>query len=46
MIMRAVRMLCHPRCRRTVLGLHGMDTSTPEARAAFLDKVERVMGRL
>jgi putative NADPH-quinone reductase len=40
-ILRALRMLCARRCRRTWLALYGMDTSTPEQRAAFLTHVER-----
>jgi NAD(P)H dehydrogenase (quinone) len=45
-IMRAVRLLCDRRCRRMWLALYGMDTSTPEQRAAFLATVADRMGRL
>jgi putative NADPH-quinone reductase len=42
-IMRAVRILCRRRCRRTVLGLYGMDTSTPAQRERFLHTVTDTM---
>jgi putative NADPH-quinone reductase len=42
-IMRAVRILCHRRCRRTVLGLYGMDTSTPAQRERFVHEVTDTM---
>jgi NAD(P)H dehydrogenase (quinone) len=45
-IMRALRMLCRRRCRRTWLALYGMDTSTPEQRDAFLSIVTARLGRL
>jgi len=45
-ILRALRMLCARRCRRTWLPLYGMDTSTPEQREAFLAHVERELGAL
>ena len=45
-IMRALRLLCARRCRRTWLGMYGMDTATSEARQAFLDRVGRRMARL
>jgi NAD(P)H dehydrogenase (quinone) len=45
-IMRALRLLCARRCRRTWLGLYGMDTATSEARQAFLDRVAKRMARL
>ena len=44
-IMRAVRILCHRRCRRTVLGLYGMDTSTAADRERFLRVVAEAMRR-
>jgi putative NADPH-quinone reductase len=44
-IMRAVRILCHRRCRRTVLGLYGMDTSTAADRERFLREVTEAMRR-
>jgi len=46
MLMRALRMLCARRCRRTWLGLYGMDTSTDDERATFLDRVVEHMSRL
>jgi NAD(P)H dehydrogenase (quinone) len=45
-IMRALRVLCSRRCRRTWLALYGMDTSTPERRAAFLAVVTTRLSRL
>ena len=45
-IMRTLRTLCSRRCRRTWLGLYGMDTSTPAQREAFLARVEARMARL
>jgi NAD(P)H dehydrogenase (quinone) len=45
-IMRALRMLCGRRCRRTWLALYRMDTSTPRQRAAFLATVSSRLGRL
>jgi NAD(P)H dehydrogenase (quinone) len=46
MFMRALRMLCARRCRRTWLALYGMDTATAEARRQFLDRVADRMARL
>jgi putative NADPH-quinone reductase len=45
-IMRALRLLCARRCRRTWLGMYGLDTATNEARQAFLDRVATRMARL
>lgn len=45
-VTRTVRVLCHPRCRTSWLGMHSLDTSSDEARAAFLDRVESTMGGL
>jgi NAD(P)H dehydrogenase (quinone) len=45
-IMRALRLLCARRCRRTWLGMYGMDTATNEGRQAFLDRVAKRMARL
>jgi NAD(P)H dehydrogenase (quinone) len=39
-VMRCLRILASPRCRRTWLGLYAMDTSTEADRAAFLRRVE------
>ena len=46
MLMRALRLLCARRCRRTWLALYGMDTATGDTRRAFLDRVAKRMGRL
>jgi putative NADPH-quinone reductase len=45
-LMRALRLLCARRCRRTWLALYGMDTATSDARREFLDRVARRMARL
>jgi putative NADPH-quinone reductase len=45
-ILRAVRTLCGRRCRRTWLGLYGLDTSTDAQRRAFLAGVTVRMSRL
>jgi NAD(P)H dehydrogenase (quinone) len=45
-ILRALRMLCARRCRRTWLALYGMDTSTPAQRDAFLARVERELSQV
>jgi NAD(P)H dehydrogenase (quinone) len=45
-ILRALRMLCARRCRRTWLGQYGMDTSTRAQREAFLARVERELSWL
>ena len=44
--MRALRMLCARRCRRTWLALYGMDTATAAARQQFLARVADRIGRL
>ncbi len=38
-ITRTVRLVCAKRCKTTWLGLHQLDTATPEARTEFLDRV-------
>lgn len=38
-INRTVRLVCARRCRTTWLGLHQLDTLSPEDRAEFLDRV-------
>ena len=38
--------MCHPLARTTWLALYGLDTTSPERRAAFLDRVERRLARL
>jgi NAD(P)H dehydrogenase (quinone) len=45
-LMRALRLVCARRCRRTWLALYGMDTATGDARRAFLDRVAQRMARL
>ena len=45
-VMRGLRLLCHPLCRSSWVALYGMDGATPERRAAFLDRVERRLRRL
>lgn len=40
-IMRGIRPLCHARCRTFWLGHYRMDSSTPESRRTFLDRVAR-----
>lgn len=43
---RAVRLLCHRFARTTWLAMYNVDRSTDADRKAFLDRVERRMGRL
>ena len=43
---RSLRSMCHPLARTTWLALYGLDTASPERRAAFLDRVERRIARL
>lgn len=45
-ITRALRMSCGWRTRTSWLGLYSIDTSTPEQRAAFLDRVEQTVAKL
>ncbi|MFN0091318.1 MAG: NAD(P)H-dependent oxidoreductase [Acidimicrobiales bacterium] len=45
-IARSVRLVTHPRCRTTWLGLHRLDVSSLAERAAFLERVERRLTRL
>ena len=42
-VTRALRMSCGWRTRCTWLALYGVDTSTPDQRAAFLGRVERAL---
>lgn len=44
-ILRGIRALCAKRCKTLFLAHYLMDASTPESRAAFLDKVRRRMER-
>jgi NAD(P)H dehydrogenase (quinone) len=43
---RMLRVLVAPGAKSRYLALHDMNRQTPEGRAAFLNKVERVLGRL
>jgi NAD(P)H dehydrogenase (quinone) len=45
-ISRGVRVLCHRFARTTWLAMYGIDHSTPNDRAEFLDRVERRLQRL
>lgn len=45
-ITRSLRTMCHPLARTTWLSLYGVDTSSPQQRAAFLERVERRLNRL
>lgn len=43
---RSLRTMCHPLARTTWLALYGVDTSTPDQRERFLDRVDRTVGKL
>jgi putative NADPH-quinone reductase len=45
-VTRALRLLCHPRCRTTWIALYRVDTAPERDRVAFLDSVERRLARL
>ncbi len=45
-VMRMLRVLVAPRAKRHYLALHDMNRQTDAGRAAFLDAVERAIGRL
>ena len=45
-VTRALRSLCSRRCRTTWVAMYGVDTSSAEARTAFLDRVERRIAAL
>ena len=45
-ITRSLRSLCHPRSRATWIAMYGVDASSPEQRARFLDRVERRVARV
>lgn len=45
-VTRSLRAMCHPLARATWLALYGLDSATPDRRAAFLDRVERRSRRL
>jgi len=44
-IMRGIRALCAPRTRTMFLAKYDMDTTTPQSRAAFVEKVKRKVAR-
>lgn len=46
MLFRSLRLMCSRRTRTRWLALYGVDRSTPDAREAWLDKVERTLSRL
>lgn len=43
---RSLRSMCHPLARTSWIAMYGMDTSTPEQRTHFLDRVDRRIGRI
>jgi hypothetical protein len=45
-ILRGIRSLCHPLCRTSYTAHYKMDSSTPESRARYLQKVGRKIGKL
>ena len=45
-ITRSLRSLCHPRSRATWIAMYGVDVSSAEQRARFLDRVERRVARV
>jgi NAD(P)H dehydrogenase (quinone) len=45
-LLRALRMLCGPRCRTSWLALHSVDRATPDERARFVIRVEQRLRRL
>jgi NAD(P)H dehydrogenase (quinone) len=45
-VTRSLRTMCHPLARTTWLAMYGLDSATPEQRAAFLDRVARRVRRL
>lgn len=40
-ILRGIKALCHPRCKTLWVAHYLMDSSTPQSRGAFLDRVRR-----
>jgi NAD(P)H dehydrogenase (quinone) len=40
---RMLRSLCHPMARTKWIALYGIDTATADQRAAFLDRIDRVL---
>ncbi|WP_018700908.1 NAD(P)H-dependent oxidoreductase [Amorphus coralli] len=45
-VLRGIRGLCAPRCRTRFIALYKMDTVPLARRTAFLDRVERLAGRI
>jgi len=45
-ILRGIRAICHPRCRRLWLTHYRIDHSTAATRKAFLERVERRLRRI
>lgn len=45
-LLRALRYICHPRCRTRYAALYKIDTSTREEREAFAGRVRRMVARL
>ena len=43
---RSLRTMCHPLSRTTWVAMYGVDNASNDQRAAFLDRVERRIGRL
>jgi len=43
---RSLRSMSHPLARTSWIAMYGVDTSSPEQRARFLDRVERRIGRV
>jgi len=43
---RSLRTMCHPLARTTWLAMYGIDNASEARRQAFLDRVERRIGRL
>lgn len=45
-VRRALRVICHRRCRTRWIALYGLDRSKPAKRVAFLERVEKTFTRL
>jgi NAD(P)H dehydrogenase (quinone) len=45
-LLRGIRTLCHPLCRTSYTAHYKMDSSTPESRARYLEKVGRKIAKL
>jgi len=45
-LMRGIRALCGPRCRTRWIAHYDIDRSTPQSRAAFLERIGRELARL